>query len=1350
MPPRAQQQQQSIAPIVVAVSVAAAGGACWYGFPGFAAIWLGVIVAAWMEPPPLLTGKKDTFGYPTPNGPGEQTKLRRFQMWAELKWKLLVPSADWLPGWPVCVTWIAAVVGAGLAAHAPANLAWFRIVNAVSVFLVVAVVSAVRRRHMVIDDVCPGVRTDSVAKLGSIPTGLPAAGFAVVSGVAAGVAVSMYSTVDSLRFAPLAPPEVRELGIELPSPLGTVTLSLFAGLAVALAVLARPLTQIALGHWHEIVDAREQWKPRWDTLKLDPAPWLVDTTTIGPAELHTFDAPPGLGALGVVPLLPKLTPILGAGVKACILDTPNLDGQGQPVAGTAHPTRFQVAVWPTDQMSDLTSPETAPDAAELLIRSTVQWAHQAAGYGCPVLVTAEPINTDDSEAVAWRTTWGWPMGPNEAIVRDALLGDLQGEFGVDVLIDHRTKFGGPAIYIGTLFDNTFEESESGKPYAELLDELANEDRWNHVWSKTLKRDANPPTPHFSTLQSQEFGRGAVVNRLAFVTREGDDPTSYFGLEPKLAAALTNSPFVTVTGWPGKGDRPGDRFHQAFCLYWSESPHIPAAPDRLPPSPASRWIIAGHVNQMFTAAKMARPEIVEAEALTSRKSDLHVWKVTLRLYGGVTLADVRGRADRLRTAAGVPWLRVEPEGDVCTIYLGAEPARVELAPKTDATHLESLDWSQAFVDSGVRGVSGGVPVLTESGILPNNDKVRVLDFDLPTGVDLTQLKESVEKLKVATGNLFIDARAGAEASQARLLVCADNPLAWPIAVDFEEIDRAEKGLPFATDVAGEAVLYNVSESPHVLVAGQSGSGKSVAAQTLVYGALVQEWELWVLDASKGGADFGYAEQYAQFFARDVFQCAAAIKTVYDAVVHRKDLNTEHSVGSYKELPDDVRPHPIAVVIDEFTSLIGTAPLPPKSDDPEMMMEREKLELSNLARMEIGTYVGKIAREARSAGVTIILCTQKLMSDSLQKIPNGGDLKDQLARVLLGKASTGQKMSTLRDFENAPKVQGEMKPGRGLWESSIAAAEVIQAWFATQDEYGTNLAARNIVPVPDKADVSAHLRLPDDNDGPGQVIRRPQPATPNDEIVDVGEVEFSLDDLSIDLDDLEIEPVNSEAELAEVPLPHLADTVLFLDIDGVISPTGDPTDSWPDWGRVDSPMFADQVWQSKAMLSRLANSGATIVWLSDWGHAAADQFGDAIPAATALEEQSMENGWWKIDAALSFLDEHPEFRRVVWLDDHLDADNPLGGTHRDVFDDLVSMLGLEWLGITPSVHLSPEDMDRAIDWMHGPAEAAAPTTEMTVDEQDPVPEELPPSRDIDPGDDFGAVGTRVIAPVDEDLF
>jgi hypothetical protein len=568
--------------------------------------------------------------------------------------------------------------------------------------------------------------------------------------------------------------------------------------------------------------------------------------------------------------------------------------------------------------------------------------------------------------------------------------------------------------------------------------------------------------------------------------------------------------------------------------------------------------------------------------------------------------------------------------------------------------------------------------------------------------------------------------------------------------------------YVTDVTvGDSVpmrCISVAHPEHLYLTGSFvPTHNSVLAQNFVYGALVNGYEVFILDPMKGAADYQFAKDRCVAFAEnDIFEAAGILRSVYDKVIERKKMNAAAGVGSINDLAHP--PPPILVLIDEFTSLMGKAMVPAKSDDPEAEAERLAVVAQNTARAQTGMFVGKIAREARSAGVVLALGTQQLSAKLLDSIPGvGTDLKTNLARTLLGKASYGDRSSALRAPDDAPRLEGAMPPGRGLWEPLTSSAMTIQTWFAPQDRFREELVKRVPALAPDQfLDMSSFVApvIETDNeiigDGPMPRSKRPAPVPDQEQVIDVGTIELSLDDL-VALEDDPVEPSDGggfsleELEAVDVdaapaddgsdldwsastsdapPVPaaddldwgsagaaerpvvaapaaraiRFPDTVTFLDVDGVIFPMAKPGPTWPDW---EATVRDDEDgWVSPAQTAALTALGTEFVWLTSWTERAR-AFDDLLGPLPVLAPSGDEpvNGWWKIDAALTFLDEHPEFTNVVWVDDELDQDNGSGRTHREVIAEMLATLDIGHLLVCPDpdTGMAPEDIADIADWL-----------------------------------------------------
>ena len=237
--------------------------------------------------------------------------------------------------------------------------------------------------------------------------------------------------------------------------------------------------------------------------------------------------------------------------------------------------------------------------------------------------------------------------------------------------------------------------------------------------------------------------------------------------------------------------------------------------------------------------------------------------------------------------------------------------------------------------------------------------------------------------------------------------------------------------------------------------------TVFLQSIAYGAVAAGWMFFVSDPMKYAADFKYIKDRSTTFIpadesvgvdEAIMQTAAMLRHVYEnEALPRKRLNAKHNVGNIADLPDDVRPPRIMIVIDEFNNLIELEPVERKAakSDVEQIAENERIQRVNIARLEIARFGGKLAKEARSVGVQMVIGAQEMKSTDLDKLPGGKAMKGQMARILIGKADQGLIMASLRQPFDAPSIGDSPPKGRAIFESAIEAAKIVQTWFSPQD-------------------------------------------------------------------------------------------------------------------------------------------------------------------------------------------------------------------------------------------------------------------------------------------------------------
>lgn len=1294
---RAAQQAPpiSVGWLIVTLGVAGVPVATYYGYPGMAALWLGIVLAGWAEPRPVFTGPKDRSGAPTPAGPREEKAKRRYFLYSDLRWRMLCPNLDWLPGWPPLAAWFFALAAGVAATLLPTSELEWGWVNAAATFITIAQLAGSRRRTLTPYDPNPGVRFNS---LGHIPALRPT----VLGAVAAGVVSALVVLVLLGRGL-----------VTWPTVLPGIAYAGAAAVSAALAVCWSQWKNAALESWRARVAARAEWEPRWQValpnVNKTGAPQLVAHRQLGSLTIDTFDAPPELGARGLIGLKPKVVAAIGGGYSVTILSSPNLDSQGQPMPGTEHPLRVEVITYPSDSPPDVTDPAIDPEEAAYAISSALSHAVDAYGGGGAqfIFIDIEPVHVPpppDDSPTGWKRLWStatpaartaateeseqsgtedevaegpapsqgavWALrygGMNSiTYVRRQYAGMMPAHLGdhVEVLVNDWPESdphhpGGGRIYVGAITSPSTVYQDEGT--IQMLSNIMEEDRWNERWGGVLKTGANQPEPQFAVAKDATLGR-TQLHALPFTIKQGEQVGDFEKLEPKLATTLMAAPFVSIVGYPGPGGRPGDRHPQAFEVRWSDGP-VPASADRLPPSKTisqvssttkapEHWVLAGQINAAFDNARLARPEVISARPLTRPGgASGHLWQVEMRLYGGVSLSDVRAKMSRIASSLSTPWIQVTPskQPQCLVMVLGADYRKAKLAdPKRSMPYLADLEWQQAWVDANLVNSQGLAPTTIESATLETNEKVQVLDFELPSGITRSRIKGAIEKLKGSTRNEFVEVRSGVHgASSARLLVSREDPMPIAAPVRLEDVDDLTKPavVPFATGVEGSTISWDLKRDPHLLITGTTGSGKSAASVTLIGSLLARGVEVVVADPTKDAADFRWAEPWLSAMTITVEETAAMMDAVYAEVQRRKKLNGQYGVANYTDLPADVRPRPLVVYLDEFTSLIMTEKVTkPATDDPEALATYQENLARNALIAKIGDRTGRIAREARSAGVSLVLAAQELKSKTLESVPGGETLRGQMSRLALGKMSYGNLMAALKQPDDAPPL-GEVVPqGRGVFETNGNPTVAVQVWYDHPvDEFFTGVLTERIAPVDPQHRLDLEPFMPKQEKqtvegailsapGEGAILSSAEP-----EVTDLGEIDLDLDDL--DLSDVELDD-----EAADAPDPGPA--------------AGEAIDE----GETDAPAPPGE--DVRLLVAgddpTAAELGADFVLLTSEPGAADEEF--VVPPESLL-------GHPKLDA-LSELIETRSPTHLVWVDSEHGATDDMGVPLTEAIDELAS--------------------------------------------------------------------------------
>ena len=241
--------------------------------------------------------------------------------------------------------------------------------------------------------------------------------------------------------------------------------------------------------------------------------------------------------------------------------------------------------------------------------------------------------------------------------------------------------------------------------------------------------------------------------------------------------------------------------------------------------------------------------------------------------------------------------------------------------------------------------------------------------------------------------------------------------------------AEKAqLPFALgrDVAGKPILADVTRLPHLLVAGSTGAGKSVALNALL-GCLLklrtpEQLRLLVLDPKR--VEFGWLQRAGHLLAPVVVEPEEAVQTLgrlESEMTRRYDLLAKTGVrdlARYNAKAASPIPY-LLLVVDELADL---------------MM---------LASSEVERSICRLAQLGRAAGIHLVVATQRPSVDVVT-----GLIKANLPARLAFAVASQVDSRTVLDSTGA-----ELLLGRGdfLYQAPDAAKPVRgQGAFVSEEE------------------------------------------------------------------------------------------------------------------------------------------------------------------------------------------------------------------------------------------------------------------------------------------------------------
>lgn len=237
----------------------------------------------------------------------------------------------------------------------------------------------------------------------------------------------------------------------------------------------------------------------------------------------------------------------------------------------------------------------------------------------------------------------------------------------------------------------------------------------------------------------------------------------------------------------------------------------------------------------------------------------------------------------------------------------------------------------------------------------------------------------------------------------------TPVALREIVDSNNFRNAKSKISFAVgkDISGDAIVANLKDMPHMLIAGSTGSGKSVCINSilvsLLYKATPDEVKLILIDPKVVElSNYNGIPHLLIPVVTDPTKAAAALNWAVAEMEERynkfhiegaKDLASYNDLVTMNGEPDKVLPQ-IVIVIDELADLMMAA------------------------SSQVQDSICRIAQKARAAGMHLIVATQRPSVDVIT-----GVIKANIPSRIAFAVSSHVDSQTILDEKGAEKLVGK---------------------------------------------------------------------------------------------------------------------------------------------------------------------------------------------------------------------------------------------------------------------------------------------------------------------------------------
>lgn len=330
--------------------------------------------------------------------------------------------------------------------------------------------------------------------------------------------------------------------------------------------------------------------------------------------------------------------------------------------------------------------------------------------------------------------------------------------------------------------------------------------------------------------------------------------------------------------------------------------------------------------------------------------------------------------------------------------------------------QALVLEQTFTDFGLKvrvvGINSG-PVITQ------------YEVTLETGLRLNKVTRLADDLAL---NLKVPSVRMVAPIPGKNTVGIEIPNEHRAVVRLKEVMQlagkrvAKMRIPLflGKDTEGRPLVYDLAEMPHLLIAGRTGTGKSVCMNAIILSMLMtrrpDEVKMIMIDPKMLElSEYGKLPHLMHPIVKDMKKAEAILSWAVDKMEERYDLLSRarvRSIAAYNELSHEEILRRVNPVDDEDRQRI-----PPHIPYIVIFVD-EMGDLMMMMKKEVEGHIIRLAQKSRAAGIHLVVATQKPTVDVIT-----GLIKSNLPARICFQVSSRSDSRVVLDEIGADKLLGK---------------------------------------------------------------------------------------------------------------------------------------------------------------------------------------------------------------------------------------------------------------------------------------------------------------------------------------